>query len=60
MKCLSRINTIEEFNDILAEGVEYGFILADINDLDLIRNIYSNLQKCLVFINEKFSLEGSN
>ena len=60
MKCLSRTNTIEEFNDILAEGVEYGFILADINDLDLIRNIYSNLQKCLVFINEKFNLERSN
>ena len=60
MKCLSRTNTIEEFNDILAEGVEYGFILADANDLDLIRNIYSNLQKCLVFINEKFNLERSN
>ena len=49
MKYLSRNNTIEEFNNILKEGLENGFILKDVNDEKLILELYDNLTEMLKF-----------
>ena len=49
MKSLSRYNTIEEFNNILKEGIENGFILKDAKDEDLILELYNNLTHMFKF-----------
>ena len=49
MRYLSKNNTIEEFNNILKEGLEYGYILKDVEDEDLILELYNNLTKMFKF-----------
>ena len=49
MRCLSKNNTIKEFNDILKEGLEYGFILKNIEDENLILELYNNLTHMFKF-----------
>jgi len=49
MKYLSKKNTIEEFNDILKEGLENGFILKDSDDEKLILELYNNLTRMFKF-----------
>ena len=50
MKYLSKKNTIEEFNDILKEGLEFGFILTDSEDIGLITELYNNLTNYFSFL----------
>lgn len=47
MKYLSRNNTIEEFNNILKDG--HGYILKDIEDENLIIELYNNLTQMFKF-----------
>lgn len=49
MKYLSRNNTIEEFNNILKDGLEHGYILKDIEDENLIIELYNNLTQMFKF-----------
>ena len=49
MKYLSRSNTIEEFNNILKDGLEHGYILKDVDDEDLILELYNNLTQMFKF-----------
>ena len=49
MKYLSRNNTIEEFNNILKDGLEHGYILKDIEDENLIIELYNNLTQVFKF-----------
>lgn len=49
MKYLSRNNTIKEFNDILKDGLEHGYILKDIEDEELITELYNNLTQMFKF-----------
>ena len=49
MKYLSRNNTIKEFNDILKDGLEHGYILKDIEDEELIIELYNNLTQMFKF-----------
>ena len=49
MKYLSRNNTIKEFNDILKDGLEHGYILKDIEDEELILELYNNLTQMFKF-----------
>lgn len=49
MKYLSRNNTIKEFNDILKDGLEHGFVLKDCDDEKLILELYNNLTQMFKF-----------
>lgn len=49
MLLLSKKQTIEEFNEDLAEGLELGAILVDAKDIDIIIQLYNNLSKFLLF-----------
>ena len=49
MKYLSRNNTIEEFNNILKDGLEHGYVLKDIEDENLIIELYNNLTQMFKF-----------
>jgi hypothetical protein len=52
MKCLNRNNSIEEFNEILKEGVEHGFVLSNSGDIDLIIELYNNLTEYFTFFKQ--------
>lgn len=58
MKCLNKKNTIEEFNDILKEGLEFGFILTDSEDIGLITELYNNLTNYFLFFKSWQKVKG--
>ena len=57
MKSLSKNQTVEKFNEILEEGIEYGFIFIN-EDLDFLRKLRDNLVYCLEFF-ENFELSSN-
>ena len=60
MKYLRKSQTVEEFNEILKEGLKNGFILSDPNDIKLIIELAYNLNYYLTYFIEAYGKENSN